>query len=463
MSSLPVQPVKSGVVNLPGATPESTELVGKLVHKDLERHCFWNEKHFSNHLSHHLLSLYDLGAPASHIQATNDRYNAILKPLNFFEKTAQAKGKITEENWTTRLGDAAAYPDYLAFFSLQISKDGVPAVLDRYVFSPEANANGSMMLFRFVSGLLHPIIQAGFGIEFGQDFMVAQGLGQAAVTPPMGGNVMDLPGAVPEIQTGASSPSLLSLLREVYESPALAPSPYDAEPINGKRVAQWMSSNPAYAAEIRRIYSKWRFNTNDPEDIKKKIEECHWQATLLLGATGRKGKKPRMDFLFMHFLTGSIFLSIVLEVVRSPIHKAQLLQTYVRLAALFIIFRGRPRIDPGLVMSYSATPTPPNPSGMNTSTLGIVGGASPWLAVLNNAALHHEPHVVKAIRALYYFAQHYGNTPAGGVIGAHNEAGLETHSSIAKMDGTVFIRVAGVLTDALAWVSHGEEGEGVGF
>jgi hypothetical protein len=82
----------------------------------------------------------------------------------------------------------------LAFFLLQISKDGVPAVLDRYVFSPEANANGSMMLFRFVSGLLHPIIQAGvrpsyssvvvqlfifvvkqFGIEFGQDFMVAQG------------------------------------------------------------------------------------------------------------------------------------------------------------------------------------------------------------------------------------------------------------------------------------------------
>jgi hypothetical protein len=25
------------------------------------------------------------------------------------------------------------------------------------------------------------------------------------------------------------------------------------------------------------------------------------------------------------------------------------------------------------------------------------------------------------------------------------------------MDGTVFIRVAGVLTDALAWVSHGEK------
>jgi hypothetical protein len=66
-----------------------------------------SQKYSGTHIPPSLLSLYDLGAPASHIQATNDRYGAILKPLNFFEKTAQAKGKITEENWTTRLGDAA--------------------------------------------------------------------------------------------------------------------------------------------------------------------------------------------------------------------------------------------------------------------------------------------------------------------------------------------------------------------
>jgi hypothetical protein len=280
---------------------------------------------------------------------------------------------------------------------------------------------------------------------------------------------MDLPGAVPEIRTGPNSTSLLSLLREVYESPDLAPSPYDAEPISSDRLDRWLSSNPARAEEIRRIYANWTFNTNDPEDIKKKIEECHWQATLLLGATGRKGKKPRMDFFLMHYLTGSLFLPTVLEAVRSPIHKAQLLQTYVRLAALFIIARGRPHIDPGLVMSYSAAPMPPNISRINTAALGRVGGASPWLAVLNNAALHDEPHVVKAIRTLYYCAQHYGNTPAGGVIGARDEAGLETHSGLAKLDGTLFIRVAGVLSDALGWVSHGEKekdwdlGPGIGY
>lgn len=57
------------------------------------------------------------------------------------------------------------YPDYLAFFSAEIVKHGVGGALERYVFSPEANGNGSLMLARFVGGLLHPIIQAGVRIH----------------------------------------------------------------------------------------------------------------------------------------------------------------------------------------------------------------------------------------------------------------------------------------------------------
>jgi hypothetical protein len=53
------------------------------------------------------------------------------------------------------------YPDYLAFFTSEIAKHGVSTVLERYVFSPEANGNGKLMLARFVSGLVHPLIEAG--------------------------------------------------------------------------------------------------------------------------------------------------------------------------------------------------------------------------------------------------------------------------------------------------------------
>jgi hypothetical protein len=53
MNSLQMKPLKPGVVNLPGATPESTALVVKLLHKDFAaHHCFFNDQHFVNHLTH---------------------------------------------------------------------------------------------------------------------------------------------------------------------------------------------------------------------------------------------------------------------------------------------------------------------------------------------------------------------------------------------------------------------------
>lgn len=273
---------------------------------------------------------------------------------------------------------------------------------------------------------------------------------------------MDLQSGVPEVQSGPPT-TLLALLREVYESPELAPTPYEPDALNSARLAKWMSSDSGRGAALRSIYAKWTFNLDggatQDADFANKVEECMWQATLLLGATGKSGRKPRMDFFLMHFLTGSLFLRVVLDAVKNPLHKAQLLQAYARSVALFVILRGRPRIDPALAMSYSALPAPSTgpDEHVSVSTLGKLGGGSPWLAVLNNAGVHPEPHVIKSIRMLFYCAQRYGRTPAGAVIGAMDSAGKETHKGASALDGTLFIRVAGVLTDGLGWVAHGEK------
>ncbi|KAJ6509629.1 hypothetical protein DFH09DRAFT_273938 [Mycena vulgaris] len=58
---------------------------------------------------------------------------------------------------------------------------------------------------------------------------------------------------------------------------------------------------------------------------------------------------------------------------------------------------------------------------------------------------------------LLYCAKQYGNTPAGAVIGAVDASGNETHTGVATVDGTFFIRVAGVLMDGLGWVANGEK------
>ncbi|KAJ7926832.1 hypothetical protein B0H13DRAFT_2265767 [Mycena leptocephala] len=399
-----------GLINLPGTSPASAALVAELLHRDfVGHHCFFNDQHYTNHLSHHVLSLHDLGASPECIQTMFDQEAATQHPLLHGKVEAKADG-ITEANWTSHLGDSNAnmYPDYLEFFSSAIAKHGIPRVLERYVFSQDANADGALMLARFVGGLVHPYIQAGFGIEFGQHFMVAQGSCYGARGSQRYGHVWGTRNQIRLASDSASSPP--RSLRH-FEPKAYALH------------CRWLPPrrlDPPRSAAIRAIYAKWTFNLRDDADFTAKIEQCMWQAALLLGATGKPGRKPRMDFALMHFLTSAL--------------RSTRLQAYVRLAAFFVIIRGRPRIDCALAMSYPAHPAPLKTLDASGFALGKLGGSSVWLPLLNNAG-----------------------TPAGTVIGAVDADGKETHKGAAGLDGTLFIRVAGVLTSALGWVAHGDK------
>ncbi|KAF8209418.1 hypothetical protein K438DRAFT_1711712 [Mycena galopus ATCC 62051] len=465
MDSLPFDaPLKKGLLNIPGSSPESVELLRDLLRKDYEEHhCFWSDSGLHNHLAHHLLAAHDLGSPPSLLRAIFDNEVGMQQPLRK-EGSGESAENLTVATWTSRLGKSEAYAEYLAFFSSEIATVGVPETLKRYVFAPSANGNGALMLVRVVSGLMHPFIQLGYGVEFGQDFMVAEGLAQAAVTPPGGVPVFEMPAGMPSLENSKKpSPSLLSLLREVYDSPLLVPvMPYEAGALMGKRLRDWMS-DPKRGAEIRRIYSQWTFDLDSgDEEIERKVAECILQATLLFAGTGKPGRKPRLDFFLMHYLTGALFLPSVLKLLDTTLAKAKLLHGYVRVAALILMLRGRPRIDIPLVMSYPMFPQPPGvtatASGTAFGTPDAADGSNSWLPVVKNALHHPEPHVAKAARTLYYAAQLYGHTPTGAFPGMFNEDGGETHAGAATLDGTVFIRAAGVMCQALGWVIAGEEG-----
>ncbi|KAJ7679091.1 hypothetical protein DFH06DRAFT_1414899 [Mycena polygramma] len=454
-----IQKLQKGLLNLPGSSATSIALVQHLLKKDYEEHhCFWTNSGLHNHLPHHLLAAHDLGAPPSVLQAIFDNEVGMQQPLRQPGSEAPSE-KLTPENWTTRIGKAEAYADYLDFFSAQIAATGIAQVMQQYVFAASANGNGTMMLIRLVSGLMHPFIQLGYGIEFGQDFMVASGLAQAAVTPPGGVSVFEMPAALPTVAYATSpGPSLLELLREVYESPLLVPvMPYDPNALMSKRLGDWMS-DPKRAAEIRRIYSRWTFNPDGGDaEIEAKVRECIVQATLLLASTSKPGHPPRADFFLMHYLTSALFLPTVLKALDNMSAKAQLLSAYVRVAALILMLRGRPRINVPLLMSYTASPGP-TPTSLPTSALGIPTESNPWLAIVQNALHHPEEHVSKAVRALFYAAQQYGHAGAGELVPAFDASGAEIHEGLAQLDGTVFVRAAGFISNVLGWVIAGQKG-----
>lgn len=89
---------------------------------------------------------------------------------------------LNRENWCDYLGDHRLYPNFLAFFTKLIAVvpsstsqyygklSSVVPVLEQFLFSGEGE-----MLVRACSGVLHPLIHIGHGVEFSLDALVAEG------------------------------------------------------------------------------------------------------------------------------------------------------------------------------------------------------------------------------------------------------------------------------------------------
>ncbi|KAJ7282472.1 hypothetical protein C8J57DRAFT_1295466 [Mycena rebaudengoi] len=399
---LPAPQIQAGLVHAP-STHSSAEELQKLLHRDyLKHHCFFNDLGFHNHLPHHLVAAYDMGAPPELLRAIYEDEVKVLRPLN---RTGEDIRKaIGLRDW-----ESTTYASYLTFFSDRITQDGVPQTFHKYVMAPEANGNEALMFARFLAGALHPLLQVGFGAEFGQDYMVAAGLAMAAVTSPTQTRVVLDASGLPELSNSqVEGATLLSLLREVYDSSQLTPIlPYD------------------------------------PDALRK---NAYGKPPFLLAATGKPNRAPRFDFFLMHVLTSSLCIPSLLKIIPGPVQKAQLLQGYARASALIVLLRGRPRIDIPLLMSYSQHQLPPTTAPAPRDTVGdprVAEQVNAWLAL--------------SVRAMYYAAQRYGSKGPGEAIGVRNEKGEETHKGALNMDGTIFVRAAGAMTNALGWVAYGSK------
>jgi pre-mRNA-splicing factor ATP-dependent RNA helicase DHX16 len=238
--------------------------------------------------------------------------------------------------------------------------------------------------------------------------------------------------------------------------------PYDPDALLSARIRD--ACKDGRLEEIRRLSALWFVADENEESLKNKIEELFWVSTLLLAGCGKPGRKPRLDFFLMHILNATLFLPSLAAIIRTKESKVKLFRAFLPTLLMYLIIRGRPRIDAELVMTYTAVPLPPDIPIVkpDSSALGDPNdpdSINPWPAILASVIHAPEAHIVKAIRALYYAAQKYGHTAAGDVPGALKGA-EETHKGIAKVDGTVFIRAAGVAMNTLGWVTHGQrEGE----
>nr|GAT53732.1 predicted protein [Mycena chlorophos] len=443
------------LVNLPSSAAARSTLL-ELLQRDVEQHhCFFNDFGFHNHLPHHLVAAYDMGATPALLRAIWDDEVRILRPIG------RCGTDVEAGNWTERLGEHGAYGSYLAFFESQVAAHGPETTIFEYIIAAKANGNEAKMFARFLGGGVHPLLQIGFGLEFGQNNMIAAGLAMTAVTSPrQPGFVLDSASGLPEPTAAPiQGTSLLQLLQEVYDSEVLHPvMPYDPNATITQRFEAF-AADPARAEEIKRIYSKWWLSEDaTQEEINHKMKECLLQSTLLLVSSGKPERTPRLDFFLMHFVTSAICLPSIVRMLPSVELKNVLLQGWVRAAALYLVLRGRPRVDAGLVMGFPEVPTPPGMTSLGPDALGYksknVVLANPWLAVIQNGLHHRDAHVIKTIRSFYYGAEHM---PALGTGTGGRGFGLEHIKGGERVDGSIWIRAAGIVSGGMCWVAFGEK------
>lgn len=158
----------------------------------------------------------------------------------------------------------------------------------------------------------------------------------------------------------------------------------------------------------------------------------------------------------MHFVTASIFISSIFSILK-PSSQVLLLKGYLAITLVWYIARHRYPIDIPRFFNDSsllhpappgAHPTPhaaayPSPTSSQAIT------PEPWLAIIQSTLTHPDDHISKLQRALSEFSSRFG----GIAKGVFSNTELKDADLI---DGTLFLRAAGLTTARLGWVREGQ-------
>ncbi|KAK6333753.1 hypothetical protein TWF730_003936 [Orbilia blumenaviensis] len=290
-------------------TEESTKKVNDLLQQNHDSfHIFWEfQDRLHNHVAHHLLAVYALGATADEIQFAYDTNVDTQIPIGD-KKPPVLQDLSNSDDWKKYLAGAENYATFLQYFQDSIGKIGWQEAVKKYIFSEKAIEDG--MPERLVSGFLHPWIHLGYGIEFEQPAIVAEGLAQTAVHDDWPGRYLK---ACMAVATDAGSKdteygkgiTMVSLFHEAHGSEKLRKSTKWSDPQKNKAV---------YANafdEMVALASKWYIPpTATDDDIARASAELASAAAFICAATPRLDKKVRFDFFLMHTVTSSVFLDV---------------------------------------------------------------------------------------------------------------------------------------------------------
>ncbi|KAJ5953292.1 hypothetical protein N7454_000188 [Penicillium verhagenii] len=401
-----------GYVHVQGLTQASAQLVSELL---TQNHTLYKTRWkdtLHNHLVHHLLAMWALGATPNEIQDMWD-YNAHYQdPMNEGHPAANASDIRLKDPATFQecLGINDCYPDFLQFFENEIEEKGMEAVIREYLLQGDERANdilGRMFagstapkidlslfltkikvsLTRFLlSDLVHPIIHLGCAIEFHQPSLVAEALAGACVHENWPKTFLIPTEEYARIHPNEPSQSMLQLLESLSENPDIAGGTKETDPFNKIPDGFLKRVTPA---QLVPYLARFQVQPN-PTDLQDKMSDMMHTNAYMLAAAQRPGKHAAMDFVTLHAVTLAVFFPAILaQPWLSDAEKARLLEATVRVGGVMYAGTGCPPLYADRVVNY----IPRQPS-------------DGWTELFHRANVYRdEGHAAKLIRSLYALEQ----------------------------------------------------------
>ncbi|KAB8258730.1 hypothetical protein BDV32DRAFT_125450 [Aspergillus pseudonomiae] len=332
-----------------GVREDAARAASQVLQENLEKHhIYFNDSGFHNHIVHHILTIFALGASPDEIRAAYERNKSYQRPA-LPANDSVVQSLYDQARFKECLGKRNNYPNFLEFFQREIETKGVESVIKQYVFAGDDIAED--MLVRLFGGLIHPLIHLGFGIEFNQPAIVAEALAQAATHENWTGPMFLLPAE--KAAGGIGKPgkkSLLQILEEVRSDDKLANSAHweDENRMRDGVLVRAPDEMIKHAAEF----------TVSEDQMEEKLVEIVDTVAYFTATAQRPSKQVKFDFFYIHGLNASIFLAKFISLpwldVRS---KLRLLEWKGRLNLLLYVSRNTPELYLNDVIEYQASRT----------------------------------------------------------------------------------------------------------
>lgn len=376
-----LSPAHLGLFKAAEIAPNVVEECNGLLQKNHEDYdIFYRAPALHNHIVHSLLTCLNLGANVQELRDRNNDLAPEQRPISEIDEAVLAQLDDGEVFYST-IGQVQQYGTFLEFFKRRIAVAGYHQVVLEYVFSRSKIAE--RMLVQLVEGAYHPIIHLGFGVEFDQPAIVAEGLALAASQLRM--TIEDVLFAAEKeaekagASTGKPKP-LIELMHMVRANDRIRTAPLWSDFVAKIRgVAQRAGD------EMAGVAAQFRIKV-DEDDLKRRTAEMISVCVYLCGAAHQQGHPRKIEFYLMHSVTSSIFYTVMNR------------QDWIPLADRVRLVEYKARTD---LMWYAATGSAPLDTAAICEYKNPESDDSSWDELFKNIVREPDDgHAAKFIRAV---------------------------------------------------------------